>query len=241
MGTVTVSCREKPNDMNMVEWLSQYNLYAPLEVTGVFGFVKEYSPLYSGRMYSGAEITDEDYKFLKENNMKLKLTLTANKVSEEEYEQSRELLNKYYYPGNSIAVVNDELAKWIKRDYPNYLVEASVIKNIKWENIDKTLELYDTLVLTMDKNDDIEKLSEIKEKDRIILFGNAGCAYKCPAKICYPSISKLNKGEEGAEFKCSQVYKEREEVRIHNFDLNKLRNLGFNNFKFVTVLKGRGI
>jgi hypothetical protein len=215
-------------------------MYAPLEVTGVFGFVKEYSPLYGGRQYSGAEVTEEDMEFLYKHGMKLKLTLTAGKATEEEYNESRHLLNTYYYPGNSIAVVNDDLARWIKRDYPNYLVEASVIKNIKWQDVEKTLELYDTLVLTMDKNDDFEELSKIKEKDRVILFGNAGCAYNCPAKICYPSISKMNKGEEGAVFKCSQDHKDREEVRLHNFDLGKLREAGFNNFKFVTVNKGRG-
>jgi len=228
----------------MVEWLTQYQIYAPLEITGVFGFVQEYSPLYGGRVYNGAEITEQDIEFLKENDLKLKLTLTANNVSEEEYEQSRELLNKYYYPGNSIAIVNDDLARWIKRDYPNYLVEASVIKNVKWQNIEKTLELYDTMVLTMDKNDDFENLAKIKEKDRIILFGNAGCAYHCPAKICYPSLSKINKGADLSEFKCSAELEVPtggpERNKLHTFDLNKLREAGFHNFKFVTVAKGRG-
>ena len=239
-GTVTVSCREKPTNMGMPEWFSQYKQYAPLAVTGVFGFVKEFSPLYGGRMFSGEEITEEDLNWLYDRGMGIKLTLTGAPATEELYEESKELLEKYERAGNTIAVVDDKLAKWIKRDYPEYLVEASVIKNIKWQDIEKTLEVYDALVLTMDKNDNFEELAKIKEKDKIILFGNAGCAYNCPSKICYPSISKLNKGVEGAKFQCSQEHKEREEVRLHNFDLSKLREAGFHNFKFVTVNKGRG-
>ena len=243
MGTVTVSCRKKPTDMDMAEWFKQYAEYAensPLEITGVFGFVKEKSPLYGGRIYSGEEITEQDLRFLKDNDMSLKLTLTAHKASRQEYEESRKLLNKYYYPGNSIAVVNDDLAKWIKQDYPNYLVEASVIKNVKWGDIEETLETYDTLVLTMDKTDALDKLKEIKEKDRIILFGNAGCAYTCPSKICYSSISKINKGVKGAEFKCSQDLKPREPNLLHTFDREVLEELGFHNFKFVTNVLGFG-
>ena len=244
MSTVTVSCRGKPNDMSMVEWLLQYEVYAensPLEITGVFGFFKERSPLYGGRWFRGAEITEQDLRFLKDNDLKLKIPLTANKATEQEYEASRTLLNKNYYPGNTIAVVNDELARWIRRDYPLYTLEASVIKNVKWGDIEETLETYDTLVLTMDKNDDLDKLKEIKEKDRIILFGNAGCAYNCPAKICYPSFSKVNKGVPGAQFKCSQTLKPRNPNLLHTFDREVLEELGFHNFKFVTNVLGFGM
>ena len=239
MATVTLSCRGKTSQISLADWFQVYKDYAPLEVTGVFGFMEEFSPLYGGRQYIGAEITEEDFKFMLASGLKLKIPLTAHKVSEKEYEESRELLNKYYYPGNSIAIVNDDLAKWIKRDYPNYLIEASVIKNVNWKDIDTTLELYDTVVLSMDKNDDHENLKKIKQKDKIVLFGNAGCAYTCPSKICYPSVSKVNKGEQ-EEMKCSMNLKPREKNYVHNFDLEELRGLGFNNFKFVTVHTGSG-
>ena len=169
MSTITVSCRQKPTSVNMLQWLSQYNLYTSIEeITGVFGFVQEYSPLYGGRIYYGAEITEEDLVFLQDKGLSLKLTLTSRIVSKKDYLDSREMLNKYYYHGNTIAAVNDNLARWIKRDFPNYIVEASVIKNIGWGDIEATLEIYDTIVLTMDKNDDLENLSKIKDKERII-------------------------------------------------------------------------
>ena len=241
MSTATVSCREKPNDMDMPTWLSQYSKYAPLEITGVYGFFEEHSPLYGGRIYTGAEITKKDVGFCKENDLQIKINLTANKATEKEYEQSRELLNRLYYPRNVVAVVDDNLAKWVKRDYPNYLVEASVIKKTTFSNIEKTLELYDQVVLPMFMNDDIEELKKIKQKDKIILFANAGCGYTCKHQICYPSVSKINKGEIPLDqYKCSKEVKPREVIPLHEFNLDKLKGLGFNNFKFLTVTKGRG-
>ena len=236
----TVSCRGKPNNMGMEEWLMQYSKYAPLEITGVYGFLEEYSPLYGGRIYEGPEITKEDYKFLQENKLQLKINLTGNKATKKQYEDSRELLNAYYYPNNVISLVDDRLAEWIRKDYPNYTLEASVIKNTKFLGIEETLERYDQLVLPMHLNDDIENLKRIKQKDKIILFANAGCGYTCKHQICYSSVSKINKGEVPVEeYKCSQPLKHREVFDLHEFDIERLKNLGFENFKYLSVAKGR--
>jgi len=240
MSTATVSCRQKPNDLDMATWLTQYTKYAPLEVTGIYGFFEEPSPLYGGRIYTGPEITREDVEFCEKYGLQLKINLTANKATEEQYEQSRKLLNTYYYPGNVVSMVDDNLARWVRRDYPNYKIEASVIKKTKFSTIEETLELYDQLVLPMFMNDDVENLKKIKQKDKIILFANAGCAYNCKHQICYSSVSKINKGEIPIEeYKCSAELKPRTIEPLHEFDLDKLRALGFNNFKFLTLAKGR--
>ncbi|MCP4232620.1 MAG: hypothetical protein GY770_03390 [Aestuariibacter sp.] len=55
---------------------------------------------------------------------------------------------------------------------------------------------------------DHEFLKQVKNKEYVTLFGNAGCALTCPSKICYPSLSELNKFE-GGEFKCSLGIKHR--------------------------------
>lgn len=235
----TVSCRGKNTSIPIKDWLSQYDSL-DLNITSVFGFFEEFSPLYGGRIYSGAEISDDDVSYLYSHGLSLKLTLTANKATREEYEDSKELLDKYHKEGNTVAVVNDDLARWIKEDYPKYLVEASVIKNTKFSQIEDVLSLYDVVVLPMFMNDDIEQLKEVKQKDKVILFGNAGCAYNCPSKICYPSMSKINKKEEAPQFLCSQQTIPRPEVGLHFFDLDLLKKLGFNSFKFVTVIRGWG-
>lgn len=235
----TVSCRGKDSSSSMGKWLSQYDSLN-LNITSVFGFLEEFSPLYGGRVYSGAEITSEDVSYLYSHGISIKILLSANKATKEEYEESKELLDKYHKEGNTVAIVNDDLARWIKRDYPKYLVEASVIKNTKFSQVDKVLSLYDTVVLPMFMNDDIEQLKEVKQKDKVILFGNAGCAYNCPSKICYSAVSKHNKGLGRSAIMCSMQTIPRPRVGLHFFDLDLLKKTGFNSFKFVTVIRGYG-
>jgi len=105
------------------------------------------------------------------------------------------------------------------------------------KKIDEALELYDTVVLPMKTNEDQEFLAAIDCKDRITLFANAGCALTCPSKICYPSISKMNKFN-GAEFCCSRSMKEREIPGMIDFDLDPLIELGFRRFKMLRSAPG---
>ena len=92
------------------------------------------------------------------------------------------------------------LHSWIRDDFPDYRLDASVIKNLKSsEKIDEAWELYDSVVLPMSVNEDLEFLEQTENKDKITLFANAGCALTCPSKICYVSMSKSNKGEDGVQ------------------------------------------
>ena len=75
--------------------------------------------------------------------------------------------------------------------------------------IDRALELYDSVVLPMRLNEDLEFLEKIGPKDRIVLFANAGCALTCMSNLCYKSISTINKGK-GGKFECSQPIKDRD-------------------------------
>jgi hypothetical protein len=121
----------------------------------------------------------------------------------------------------------------IRDDFPAYKIEASAIKNIdSYQDIEKAFELYDTVVLPMRLNQDTDFLIKIGDKDRITLFANAGCALTCPSKICYPSISKMNKYQ-GGEFRCSQSLKYRELHGMVDFDLEMLSALGFTRFKLL--------
>ncbi len=137
-----------------------------------------------------------------------------------------------------MIATNDDLARYIRRDYPKYKIEASVIKEIdSYKKIDEAFNLYDTVVLPMRLNSDSRFLEGIEVKSRVTLFANAGCALTCPSKICYPSISKANKFK-GSAFLCSQPLKSREMLGMVDFDLEALAALGFRRFKLLRSRPG---
>jgi hypothetical protein len=236
----TISARGKAGEVPVMEFLRRNFGTLPLErIDSLFGFV-ERCTLYGGRPFSGRQLTDEDVAALYQHSIGVRLPLTNLYVSEEEYREYQWLLEKYHRPGNSIITTADHLAQWIRRDYPHYQIEASVIKNIDtYENIDAALALYDTVILPMKLNIQPEFLAAIpvEEKKRITLFANAGCAFNCPAKICYPAISKMNKFN-GAPFRCSKATVSRKELGMVFFDLNKLRMAGFRRFKLLQPMHG---
>jgi hypothetical protein len=168
----------------------------------------------------------------------IRLPMTNHYAEPEEYENSRQLLEKYQRPCNSVIVTNDDLARWIRRDFPKYHIDASVIKNIKThKKIDEALKLYDSIVLPMHLNEDLDFLERIEAKDRITLFANAGCALTCPSKLCYVAVSKFNKGK-GGEFKCSQMFKDRKIEGMVDFPLQPYIDRGFHRFKLLRSRPG---
>jgi hypothetical protein len=167
------------------------------------------------------------------NNIGYRIPLTSYFFTEEMYNESRPFLDKHYRQGNSIIITKDALAKRIKKDYPLYKIEASVIKET--DNLDKLykrLELYDTIVpLPEAFNNNYELLESIKYKDRVRLFINMGCSYMCPARLCYKSFSKNNRGDPYS-FECSQRNGYIPQGMI-GFDIDKYISLGFNKFKML--------
>jgi len=238
MVTYTISARSKQRTMlPIMQYLRESFADTPLaQIDSVFGFV-ERSVLYGGRPYLEPELTEDDVQALYASGIGLRLPLTNHYVLREEYERERPLLDKYHRAGNSVIITNDDLAKWIRSDYPLFHIEGSVIKNIdNLSKLERAFRSYDTVVLPAKSNDDTAFLESITDKGRIRLFLNAGCAYNCPSKICYPSISQMNKYQ-GAEFRCSQPIIERE-VRMHDFDQKRFFDLGFSRFK---LLRSAGI
>lgn len=209
------------------------------QIDSFFGFTTDTSTLYGGRIYGGTEISAYDLKSMYEMGIGLRLPLTNHDVSAEEYAANVPMLAKHHRPGNSIIVTNDKLARWIRRDFPEYRLEASVIKNIdSLAKIDKAAGIYDTIILPMSANEDEAFLASIGDKARITLFANAGCALTCPSKICYPSISQANKSGDKSLFRCSQQLKYRELLGMQDFDLDHLENLGFHRFKLLRARAG---
>ena len=234
--TYTISARGKDPRVPVFKFLRKQYGNVPLrEIDSLFGFV-ERSTLYGGRVFDERELSERDVSQLNNAGIAIRLPMSNHFVERDEYEKNLRLLKKYHHPGNSVIVTNDDLARWIQQDFPNYHIDASVIKNIKTHRkINEALKLYDSAVLPMRLNEDFDFLEKIEAKDRITLFANAGCALTCPSKLCYQSISKINKGK-GGEFQCSQPIKDRELLGMVDFPLQPYIDLGFHRFK---LLRGR--
>jgi len=236
--TYTISARGKNPDFPVFAFLRNEFGNVPLrEIDSLFGFVEQ-STLYGGRDFIQRELSDDDVIQLNRSGIGLRIPMSNHFVDRDEYERNRPLLEKYHRRPNSVIVTNDDLASWIREDFPEYHIDASVIKNIKsYEKIDEALALYDSVVLPMRINEDLEFLNKIGEKEKIILFANAGCALTCPSKLCYRSISIYNKGK-GGDFECSQIYKGRSLRGMVDFDLQPYIDLGFHRFKMLRSRPG---
>lgn len=234
----TVSARGKNPQVPVFGFLRrQFGNLGLNQVESVFGFV-ERSTLYGGRVFRKAELSDRDVMQLNNAGIGLRIPLTNHYVSLEEYKESFPLLRKHHREGNSVITTNDELAGWIRQDFPRYRLDASVIKNVNTlRKLESALQIYDSVVLPMPSNEDIDLLRAVPDKDRVILFANAGCAFTCPSRICYVSFSELNKFK-GGEPRCSQDLKEREAFGMIDFALEPLVELGYRHFKLLRARPG---
>jgi len=235
--TFTVSARGKPPRQPILAFVAEEFARMPLaQIESIFGFV-EHTTLYGGRPFVAPELSPGDVQAMHDCCIGLRLPLSNHSVTREEYEQNRAFLAKYHIPGNSVITYRDDLAAWIRADFPRYEIEGSVIKEIDTlEKIEKALVVYDTIVLPMRLNLDRALLKSIPEKHRITLFANAGCALNCPAKICYGSVSKANKLK-GDRPQCSVSTKARDLYGMLNFHLEPLVELGFKRFKLLRMRK----
>jgi hypothetical protein len=236
--TYTISARSKSPYEPVFAYLRNNYGNVPLrEIDSLFGFV-ERSTLYGGRGFTQRELSERDVFQLNNAGIGIRLPMSNHYVERDEYEENLPLLKKYHRQGNSVIVTNDDLARWIQQDFPDYHIDASVIKNIKTHRkIDEALKLYNSVVLPMRLNEDFDFLEKIEAKDRITLFANAGCALTCPSKLCYPSLSKINKGK-GGEFQCSQPIKHRELEGMVDFPLQPYIDRGFHRFKLLRARPG---
>lgn len=210
-------------------------------IKSIFGFA-EYSPLYGGRAFIEPEILPEDVTYLYKNNIGINLPLTNMYAKREHYERSWQLLEKYNKPNNSVTVYSDDIARWIRKDFPEYSITASCIKEISTlKDIEINLETYDKIVLKSILNENLSLLENIKLKDRIILFANAGAAHGCKSKICHIHRSKRNlewspDKNDPKYLKAHPIICARDKIGdpgpgFQSFDLVKFREMGFSTFK----------
>lgn len=236
--------------MPILDFLNTYFRNIPLDrIDSVFGFL-EASTLYSGRPFLKRQLSDADLAVMENLRIGLRIPCTNHFLTKQEYQKHIPFFEKYQREGNSVICTNDQLAAWIRRDFPLYQIEASILKEIKsQEGINRALKLYDSVILPMNLNYNVSFLSSIRHKDRITLFGNAGCALTCPRRICYENISRCNKKlalQKHLQRKISILFRMGFSTRwcsnrLHprllkgmvDFDLQALNNLGFRRFKML--------
>ncbi|AEG02039.1 sulfotransferase domain-containing protein [Methylomonas methanica] len=206
----------------------------PEQIESVFGNTLYPSRFYGGRSFDlEHSLTDQHVRILNDNGKGVTLTLTGHHFSDAVYNSNRHFFEKFHKDGNAVVCTNDTLARRIKADFPRYTTKASLIKHLNTaEMVHAALELYDFAVIPMDKNDDDDFLNSLEEKHRVILFGNANCAYNCPARTCYAAISQANWEREKTS-KCSKNWLPRPEIGHQFFDVDKFYAMGFRHFKLV--------
>ena len=209
------------------------------QVTSVFGAVKEYTPLYGGRLFRPKHSLS--YRLvdrIARHGINMSLTLSNHHFSEEKYKLTIPILERLYRKGNSIIATNDDLARRIRTDFPLYEIKASVSKRISsLDEIHRNLELYDYVVLLPVMNDKIEFLQSIDCKERVILFAAVRCLYNCNSGNCFEAISDLM-AEEADTSRLFCKFKDNPEMKkLKIFDLKDERFNGFNYFKISAFIR----
>lgn len=231
----TVSSRDIRPEFDILTYIKITYIYIGLaQIESVFGSTVLPSPLYGGRDYDPLRSLSVDHICkLEENGIGISITLSSQFFTEEYYRASWPLLERLHQRGNSVISVNDKLAERIRHDFPLYTLKASMIKNLdSADKVRQGLDVYDYVVIPMEKNDDDPFLESLPDKDRIFLFANAGCAYNCPARDCYLEISRKNAGK-GGTGDCSRGRIPRPDLGALFFDVAKLASMGFRNFKLL--------
>ena len=176
------------------------------EVDSFFVHPDVYSPLFGGRV-AGARrggghvpnMSEENVKWLNNQGIGVKLALTNPLFNIDKYERTKELLDKYHNAPNMVLTTSNEFAELLRKDYPNYEIEASVINSFDTvEKLNEVWDLYDTIVLPIicngrpDGSQMMEGIDNLKHPEKIRLFMNVECSYTCPQKLCYSKIGLIN-------------------------------------------------
>lgn len=231
----SVSARKVSPYLDMGDYLKLYYPYVnKANIDSVFGFVLYPSPFYGGRPYDPKRaMTNMHLAQLGELGVNLSLNLTNHYFDDALYASNLKFLERHHTEGNSITCTSNRLAKRIKQDFPRYLVRASILKKLDTrERIERALEIYDQVVLPMEKNDDDALLESLTSRERIMLFANAACGYACPDRTCWLGVSQVNQGrEETAD--CTKTPAERQAFGKVFFDVGKYYRMGYRHFKLI--------
>jgi len=239
--SITLSARSKHPTVPIARFLAKnFSSVNLRNVDSIFGFNAP-CKMYGGRQFLLPELSDADLEWMYANNIGYRLPLTSLLIDDRMYDEGKRFLQKHHRKGNSVIVVADEIALKIKRDFPLYSIECSVIKAINSkEKVECALDIFDTVVpLPEVFNTDFDLLNSFPQdvKDRMRLFLTIGCSYHCPGRVCYGSFSRMNRGDPDARFECSQMAHNKNYVPagMVDFDMERYIEIGFRKFKMLRV------
>lgn len=152
---------------------------------------------------SVAQITE----FFNRSGVGLKLTLTNPKIegghlTDEWCNRVLSIVAKN--PLNEAVIYSPILRNYIKKEYPQLRLISSTSKLIgDIDSLNSEIEKYDMVVLSSSLNKQYDKLTEIKNKNKVELLVNSYCVDNCKfAKQHYDSVGDFNLGKCKSAFKC---------------------------------------
>lgn len=234
----SLSARDKPALYHISDFLTKFNVDIK-DIDYIFGFVEK-TQMYGGRAFYYPELSNNDLKWMRENNIGYKIPLQNMFITKDTYKRSFDFLSKYHNADNAIVLYNDSIASLIRKDFPNYKLEASVIKNINTiDKIKKACELYDTIVPDPKwLNENIDVIPE-NLRNKIRVFLAVRCLYDCTSRICYPSVSRFNINN-SAPLRCSKMIMQNFPTKVftYRFNVNDYLVRGYSKFKMISRLGG---
>ena len=192
-----------------------------------------------------------------------RLALSNHLLEEKDFEEKQLnylLMFLNDYPNNGVIISDDRFNEYIKTNYPNLQRICSVIRpaiEIGWGNdtadyYDKLSEHYDLVVVNCGFAKDLDKINQLKHKNKIEVLVNTRCTLNCKlAKIHYDIVAEgyLDKREDEEKTieldakervlfeKCNSI-KSKDILSGANFTVDELQTLldnGISHFK----LEGR--
>jgi hypothetical protein len=235
----SVTSRMHLRDTSLRDFFQEHYGFIPLErITDTFGFVEEFTELYGGRLFDPQRVlSHRDVEELYDLGIGIKLCLQSHFITREDCENNRAFLARYHRKGNVIICVSELLARFVKEEFPDYSVEASIVKEVHDQAaIEECLEVFDLFTLPPAANDNLDFLASLPRKDRIILFGNARCLYHCNLRTCYWNASVQIRRRRDPGFgtlrpSCSPTAPNKFEYAL--FDVDRFYEMGFRNFKWI--------
>lgn len=238
--------------ISLIDEFKSY-FYDNVSVGSIFGTFP--NAIWNGGRVINDEKFDENciskyIEIFNEKGVPLRFTFTNSRVGYDHLndEYCNRILTLADNGVNEIIVNNPILEEYLRRTYPNFKYILSTTAAIRGvDEINKSCEKYDYVVLDYNDNKDIDILQGIENKDKVEILLNESCMPNCPIrKQHYSSISYSQlKNYDADKLKCPYMM-----AAVYNKELGKYSptiitevelyekyvSMGFSNFK----IQGRG-
>lgn len=211
-----------------------------------------------GRIEEGTQNPKDVLALLKEYGISGRLTFSNSLLSGKHLSDSRcnaicRMFEESDGPENGVIVHSELLLDYLRRTYPGlYFVSSTTKVLTEFPELLKELnrEEFRYVVPDFRLNKKFKEWNTLSsaEKDKVEFLCNECCSFGCKdRKACYESVSRLNLGERGEEYRCSapdaeEGYVFSKAMKNPGFlSTEEIREeylpMGFSNFK----IEGRGL